>query len=215
MPPPIVIHPLPYQHELPPEFHPYLYNVANVDSDGHCGFRAVAGLMGLRQENWLRVQVALLFELNQHVDNYTDMFGLARFNEISDSLTVTSNEPVGLSKWMTAHDMGHLIASAYRVVCLVLDLSGSTTFFPLWEPVDHPIKHRIITLGYVNRSHFVQVFLKDGHPMPRTAPQWIWHCDLGAKAWETPYKERQEKYVAFLKQKHGSNTEDCINISAN
>lgn len=61
-------------------------------------------------------------------------------------------------KWMTIPDMGHLIATKYKVVLVSLSSEQNITFFPLRGRSPFSKKsQRLITIGFVNKNHFVQV----------------------------------------------------------
>ncbi|XP_052171545.1 uncharacterized protein LOC127787527 [Diospyros lotus] len=46
------------------------------------------------------------------------------------------------------------------------------TYLPLRSAAPSVIQHRIITIGFVDDCHFVQVFLKSGSPIPPVARNW-------------------------------------------
>ena len=66
-----------------------------------------------------------------------------------------------MDKWMDITDMGYVIASRYNVILVSLSRQQSLTFFPLRSrpPADSSL-HRMIYVGHVFGSHFVQVHLK-------------------------------------------------------
>ncbi|KAL7202162.1 hypothetical protein ACSBR1_033775 [Camellia fascicularis] len=47
----------------------------DVDGDGNCGFRAIAGLLSLGENDWVQVRRDLLLELNNHRDEYVVLYG--------------------------------------------------------------------------------------------------------------------------------------------
>jgi len=59
---------------------------------------------------------------------------------------------------MTIPDMGYVIASRYNVILVCLSLKQNVTIFPLRsKPPTDISQHRIICIGHVYGSHFVQV----------------------------------------------------------
>jgi len=59
---------------------------------------------------------------------------------------------------MTIPDIGYLIASKYNVVLVCLSLKQNLTIFPFRsKPPISVSSHRIICIGHVYGSHFVQV----------------------------------------------------------
>jgi len=68
------------------------------------------------------------------------------------------NMQVGVDKWMTIPDMGYAIASRYNVILVCLSLKQNITIFPIRSTPPNAVHlHRIIYIGHVYWSHFVQV----------------------------------------------------------
>ncbi|XP_028066880.1 uncharacterized protein LOC114269717 [Camellia sinensis] len=59
-----------YASNFPPMLIPFLKLIKDVDGDGNYGFRAIAGLLGLGENDWVQVRRDLLLELNNHRDEY-------------------------------------------------------------------------------------------------------------------------------------------------
>ncbi|XP_052177632.1 uncharacterized protein LOC127791693 [Diospyros lotus] len=126
-----------YDDCFPPQIQPFLHNIVNVESDGHCGFRAIAGL---------------------------------------------------------------LVASKYNVVLVHLSRIQCLTYLPLRSIPPPAVQHRMITIGFVNDCHFVQVFLKPRSPIPPVALNWYrFRCD-NARDWETPYISRIQAFLSLVGQ---------------
>lgn len=146
----------------------------NVDADGNCGFRTIAGLMGFGEDGWLQVRKDLLQELHAHahIDHYKSLFGgQERVDDLTTTLAYFESN-VAYSHWMTMPDMGHLISSFYNVVLFHLSSQQCLTFLPL-RTIPMPIASRKeICIEFVNNNHFVQVFLVHGHPVPPIATNW-------------------------------------------
>ena len=149
--------PFPYMDQLPLFMHQFIEDIVDVAGDGHCGFRAVSGLLGRSVETHSIIRLELLQELNSNRQSYLQLFGSERrFKQIKHALTPAG---IGLAledKWMTFPDMGFLIAQKYKCVVLLLTRYGmSETFFPLrCAPTE---SDRLMCLGYVNNNHFMQV----------------------------------------------------------
>jgi len=45
--------------------YPYILDVIDVKTDGHCGFRAIASLLGMREESWPLIRMDLFKEISQ------------------------------------------------------------------------------------------------------------------------------------------------------
>ena len=63
-------------------------------------------------------------------------------------------------KWMTIPDMGYAIANPYNVILVCLLSVQNLTIFPLrTSPPISQSQHRLICIGHVYSSHFVQVYM--------------------------------------------------------
>ncbi|GFS38079.1 regulatory particle non-ATPase 12A [Actinidia rufa] len=124
--------PVSYIDCFPASLRPYIRYVKDVAFDGNCGFRAIAGLMNIGEEDgWVQVRRDLLTELNSHVDAYKSMYeGQEMINELTHRLSWFDGCS-GKDRWMTMPDMGHLIASCYNVVLYHLSHQQCLTFLPL------------------------------------------------------------------------------------
>ena len=75
------------------QFHPciqdFIENVVDVKADGNCGYRAIAGLLGLGEESWSIVRNHLLKELGEWRDEYIVLMGgIKRYEQLRRSLLV-------------------------------------------------------------------------------------------------------------------------------
>ncbi|XP_028109335.1 uncharacterized protein LOC114308047 [Camellia sinensis] len=154
---------------------PFIKLMKDVDGDGNYGFRAIAGLLGLGENDWVQVRRDLLLELNNHRDEYVVLYGShERVKELTHILSYFENSP-SFDCWMTMLDTGHLIASFYNIVLYHLSLQQCLTFLPLRSPPVTLADRRKIAIGFVNGNHFVQVFLEAGHPVPPIVVLWRVH----------------------------------------
>ncbi|GMP88160.1 hypothetical protein CsSME_00040240 [Camellia sinensis var. sinensis] len=102
-----------YFEQFPKKLRPYIHHIKDVQADGNCGFRAIAGLIGLGEDDWQQVRHNLLTELHSNVVHYVQLFGSQeRVDELNSILSYFEPSP-GFNHWMTMPDMGHLIASYY------------------------------------------------------------------------------------------------------
>ena len=53
---------------------PYIHHIKDVTTDGHCGVRVIARLMGFGKDEWRQVQKDLLSELLAHLDYYKKLY---------------------------------------------------------------------------------------------------------------------------------------------
>ena len=151
---------------------PYIRHVKDVSADGNYGFRAIAGFVSLTEDGWRQVRKDLLQELLAHVDNYKQLYGVEnRVEELIDTLSYYDDNP-SVNYWMTMPDMGRLIVSRYNLVLYHLSIKQCLTFLPLRSvPIPMPSRNKR-TIGFVNRNHFVQLFLEPGHPILPIANKW-------------------------------------------
>ncbi|KAL5190214.1 hypothetical protein HKD37_04G009716 [Glycine soja] len=139
------------------QFHSFIHdftdNIVDAKADGNCGYRAIAALLGMREDSWSLVCNHLLKELGKWSDDYIKLFGSTdRLKEIRRSLLVI------MDKWMDITEMRYIIASRYNVILVSLSLQQNMTFFPLRSQLPtYSFVHRIICISHVYDNHFVQV----------------------------------------------------------
>ena len=150
---------IPLIEQFPSEIHEYVDNIVNVDSDGNCGFRSIAALLGMGEESWPIIRQDLITELTHNHALYVGpLGGIDEVAKLKRSLFVPRGE-VRYENWMTIPDAGYVIATKYNVVLACISLQGSYTIFPLQRaPPPDRISHRVIGIGYIERlKHFVLV----------------------------------------------------------
>jgi len=186
---------IPCIDHMPNVMKPYIEKIVNVDGDGYCGYRVVVENLGLGFDSYGLVRLALIKELTWKRNDYLGIFGGEdRLKFLIDSLyppkEKTSIAPE--EKWLTVPDMGHVIATLYNKVVVVLKHGNnfSETCFPLrGRPPTNP-STRIMCLGLIPK-HFVHVFLRPGCPIPPTTPQWKKYKKPESQAWEDHFVARQ------------------------
>ena len=69
--------------------HNFIDKIVGVKADGNCGYRSVAGLLGIGEDSWSVVRYHLLKELGKFSEDYSRLFGgMERFEELRMSLHV-------------------------------------------------------------------------------------------------------------------------------
>lgn len=116
--------PLKFLGVCPTVMRPYILYIEDVASDGHCGFRAVASLLGNNNEDgWIRVRSNLMKELEFNSAQYTQFFmSEKKVDELHHALAYSDFSTTCLDQkkhWMTMPDMGHIITSCYNVVLIL------------------------------------------------------------------------------------------------
>lgn len=147
-----------YIEKIPALFRNYISAIIDVLPDGHCGFRAIANIMGFGEDSWSRVRYDLLYELRQNIALYDKIFlEHGRVAKVEDKLNYFENL-APKKYWMCLPEMGHLIATVYNVALVTLSTQSNSTFLPLKTSVPQDPKIICIALVVINRQgHFVQV----------------------------------------------------------
>lgn len=64
-------------------------DIIDVKADGHCGFRAIASLLGMGEESWPLIRMDLFKEISQWREEYATLLGgHQRVEDIKRSLLV-------------------------------------------------------------------------------------------------------------------------------
>ena len=142
---------------FPHQIRKHIVNIVDVKADGHCGYRSIAGLLGMGEDGWGTVRQDLVHELHTFHDEYVQLYGsIDRVAELVYSLSCFDYF-APYDRWMTLPDMGHLIASRYNIVLVHLSIRQCLTYLPLRSVSPAPLHHKLIALGFVEDCHFVQV----------------------------------------------------------
>ncbi|XP_057806170.1 PKS-NRPS hybrid synthetase cheA-like [Salvia miltiorrhiza] len=201
-----------YLNSFPFYIQPHIRGILDVEADGHCGFRAIAGQLGFGEDCWLKVREDLVEELCHHRSYYTKFYGsgelVAQLLKALSYFTI----PAPYENWMSLPDMGHLVATRYNVVFISISKQQSCTYLPLRSSSPPPPQCKIIAIGFVNGSHFVQVLLDNVAPIPPIVPNWR-YCRLeSAAGWDIPFLDRINEFKALLPIESNSGCEKIINL---
>ncbi|XP_008228065.1 PREDICTED: uncharacterized protein LOC103327505 [Prunus mume] len=110
--------PVEFVDAFPQALRSCIHHVKDVATDGHCGYRAIAALLGYGEDGWVQVRSDLLNELESYSVHYSALYGYEnRVYELKHSLAYFGPD-ANFDRWMTMPDMGHIIASCYDVVFL-------------------------------------------------------------------------------------------------
>lgn len=150
-------HAVQYLSSFPSYVQPYIRRINDVKADGHCGFRAIAGLLGFGEDNWLKVREELIEELCNYRSYYVKFYESSKVVAHLLETLSCSTIPAPYKNWMDLPDMGHLVATRYNVVLVHISMQQCWTYLPLRSNPPPQSQLKIITIGYVNK-HFVQVF---------------------------------------------------------
>ena len=143
---------------FPHQIRKHIVNIVDVKADGHCGYRSIAGLLGMGKTDGERLDKIWFMSFK--------LFMMSMFN-CMDQLTVLLSWFIHyhvltlllhmIDIWMTLPDMGHLIASRYNIVLVHLSIRQCLTYLPLRSVSPAPLHHKLIELGFVEDCHIVQV----------------------------------------------------------
>ncbi|XP_047156691.1 uncharacterized protein LOC124827635 [Vigna umbellata] len=79
--------------------HHFIVDVVDVVVDGHCGYRCIVALLGLREDSWPVIRNELYKELSEWCDEYASLVGgFDGLEELRNSLLVQSLSAVKLQE---------------------------------------------------------------------------------------------------------------------
>ncbi|XP_057485845.1 uncharacterized protein LOC130772121 [Actinidia eriantha] len=180
-----------YIEKLPVALQRYISHTIDVQADGHCGFRAIAALIGYGEEGWSQVRFELMEEIQQNKDLYDHFYP---DQNLVDNLLFSLNwfEPWAPQMyWMDSMPLGIVIALRYNLVLHTFgeNVGSCFTHLPLRTPPVSNQERREIAIAHVG-NHFVQLFLHSHYPVP-PIPMWWWqHSAYEAKGWAARYETR-------------------------
>jgi hypothetical protein len=202
-----------FEH-MPKFMRPYIQDITDVSGDGNCGYRAISLFINGCEEDFELLKLHMKRELNLHREMYLNLFGgQERMKYIEDALVSpkrkSSRHGVALKeKWFTFPDMGFVVASMCEKVVVQLSkidrCGASKTCFPLRGKIPTTLTSKIICIGAIP-DHFLLVTLKEGCPIPPTAPGWKKVCTPEAAAWESLFVDRQQRFKELLEVDRSEN----------
>lgn len=140
-----------YEMNVPEIWKPYVKKIVDVEMDGNCGFRCVAALLGIGEENWLQVRKELFQELDEHKVLYDEVFCERGRSKVLLDLLKQEGE------WMTMPEVGYVIATRYNVIVFSISNVLSLTIPPLRGEIPLLLQNVEMGILHVNNCHFVQV----------------------------------------------------------
>ena len=188
-----------YIEKLLMDLQRYISHTIDVQPDGHCGFRAIAALIGYGEEGWSQVRLELMEEIQQNKNLYDQLY--PDRNLVANLLfSLNWFEPWAPEMyWMDSMPLGIVIASRYNLVLHTLgeNIASCFTHLPLRTPPAPNQERREIAIAHVG-NHFVQVFLHPHYPVP-PIPTWWWqHSSSEAKGWANRYRTRVHLWYEII-----------------
>ncbi|KAH6780136.1 hypothetical protein C2S52_011373 [Perilla frutescens var. hirtella] len=165
-----------YIDQIPASFRGYVVRTQDVNADGHCGFRAIAGLVLGDQESWSRVRSDLFYEINSNPEMWDKCFLERGRREKVLKILNFHDLTAPTRHWFVLPDLGHVVATVYKVALVTLGGRYPTTFLPLSSSV--LVEPKCICMAHVKigeghcANHFIQVFMNPNHPFPPISAQW-------------------------------------------
>ncbi|CAL2274424.1 unnamed protein product [Prunus armeniaca] len=169
-----------YMHieKFPKGIRKYITHQTEVLPDGNCGYRAIAMAMRFGHNEWRRVRKDLLQQLHDMSFVFKKCIREhKRYNEIERALNYFDDGFAPFFCWMTMPDMGHIIATRYNVVLILLSMRQCLTFLP-FSVQSSETKLNEIAIGFVDDDHYVQVHLSPDHPIPPVSRMWHEQSDI-------------------------------------
>ncbi|XP_058749044.1 uncharacterized protein LOC131622006 [Vicia villosa] len=173
-------------------------------------YRAISVLLGNGEESHTLVRHQLIQKLKTHKDSCTRLYEHeVKFEVIYEALVPWLGAYTPMLNWMRFPEMRHLIACAYDRMCIDLMRYGfSKTFFPLRTAPPINPNDGIMCIGWLAKlSHFVQVYLKPGCPIPPTSPEWLFHHATDAETEPDLFVDRMHKFKRLNNIEKESNKE--------
>lgn len=146
-----------YIMHFPAGLRPFIHYITDVAADENCGFKAIARLLGMREDSWAQVRVDLIQELDSYRCYYEPIFGgVKAVHKLRYSIAYLREGP-SYEYWMTFPECGHLITSYYNIVVYLLSARQCRTFLPLRSDPSPATTRKEVFIGFVNENHFVHV----------------------------------------------------------
>ncbi|KAH1215312.1 hypothetical protein GmHk_13G036478 [Glycine max] len=143
---------IPMLDQFAPFIQGFIEDVVDVKTDGNCGYRSIATLLGMGEESWALMRNKLIKELGKWSQDYIKLFGgTERFEQLRLSLPMDGLSKVSVDKWMDITEMRYVIASRYNK-------STTTRFF--YAPHDMRLSQRSLSLtayGIVVVKQFISL----------------------------------------------------------
>ncbi|XP_076933133.1 uncharacterized protein LOC143598934 [Bidens hawaiensis] len=129
-----------YKGLFPSWSYPYISRIIDVKPDGNCGFRAIAEGLGMGQNCWREVRVAMKNEMDRNPDWWRERLNTEHpeFFETTRSrlefLETVQDAP--RNRWFQLPAHGYVVAQAFNCVLILMEPHSSQTFFPMREGPD-------------------------------------------------------------------------------
>ncbi|EGG06439.1 uncharacterized protein MELLADRAFT_77850 [Melampsora larici-populina 98AG31] len=178
---------------------PFILNLNEVDSDGHCGFRAIAVSIGRPQDDWLYIRQSLVKTLKRLPHIFPDSRLPEERAKLLDRLQTEEPNVLSSNKhWLSMPGIGGVIATTFdRPVLYYEPGHSSQVVFPYLTPIND---NTPIFLVWA-KCHFASLTLDYKNPklpVPRVCQTWNRFRSLMASTWLPAYQPMIEQHAAVL-----------------
>ncbi|XP_021747181.1 uncharacterized protein LOC110713021 [Chenopodium quinoa] len=197
----------PYKDRIPNIMMPFLDGWNDVVADGNCGFRVVADVFQMGEDNYGLVRQLMYSEIASNRAVYRHVYG----QDLDRSLQRIrwGGGRCGQNHWFDAPLDLFAVANIYKcaVMHFGLGLHGRayypcTTVLP-WcsrETVTRPVRE--VAIGFLGPSyrHFIRLDLSPDFPVPPIIPTWYTIRTASVEGWDALYHDRVQQWnnlVAF------------------
>ncbi|KAH9820128.1 hypothetical protein DFH28DRAFT_885612 [Melampsora americana] len=177
---------------------PFVRDVCEVKSDGHCGFRAISVAIGQPQDDWLKICQAMEATLENYPETFNDtVLPNPRAEALVCLRTHKSNVVHQRQYWLGMPGWSGVIATTFNRPVIYYSKDCSIITFPYLTP---PNENPPIVLCFAN-LHFCTLILDytlPDLPIPRLCPTWARYKNDEASTWTKQWSSLIGKHTAFV-----------------
>ncbi|XP_035838092.1 uncharacterized protein LOC118485761 [Helianthus annuus] len=158
--------------------------------------------LGYDQKQWKWVRQELLDEMfinKKRWGHILESLDKGCYENVYRSINWLNVEPARMVCWMWLPYTRLLVAQKFGVIVQHLSNGVCQTYFPMFDGPRVYSNHSILTIAYVEDSHFIMVKLADDSPMPVPNGLWNIYRSMEAMEWETMYMSRIAQGRALLR----------------
>lgn len=183
---------------------PFVLNIQEVDSDGHCGFQAIAVSIGRSQDEWPYIRQQLELTLLKSPDIFSDQsLPDLRADGLTRLRTRKANVVSEQKYWLTMPGWGGVIATTFnRPVIFYGNCYSSQINFPYLTPPNNspPI---VLALASLHFCSLTLDFTRPNLPVPNYSTIWQQYCTPEASKWVNIWKPLIDRHADFMKTRNG------------
>ncbi|XP_021754739.1 uncharacterized protein LOC110720042 [Chenopodium quinoa] len=191
----------PYKDRIPNIMMPFLDGWNDVIADGNCGFRVVADVFQMGEDNYGLVRQLMYSEIASNRDVYGHVYG----EDLDRSLQRIrwGGGPCDQNHWFDAPLDLFAVANIYKCAVMHFGLGlHSRAYYPCttvlpWcsrETVTRPV--RDVAIGFLGPSyrHFIRLDMSPDFPVPHIIPKWYEIRRASVEGWDALYHARVQQW---------------------